>query len=335
MKSPKSPGKPTVILIHSIAWILAFCLPFLLRTSNLSPRPVFELTSGNLGWVFLYIIKAIIWMSFFYFTYFILIPLFVKKQKYFKYLLLQLFSLACICIASFGLLSLFIPGYHYSRKNLNNIIYYNTIPFVFVLAGCFIWQLYEEKIKSDTTNLDEEKKHLMKEIEKMRAKVSPGFVYSSLNTLLYLFRSKNDQFEDGALQLLSLVEYMLADATDNKIPLTREIEYLEKYLAFVRRRSPSSIVLHVEDNIVQSNDAVDHLVLLHYAEDTITNTSYSTQKEQLEIWLYKKNNLLTFIVYKVPLANNTPVNDKVQQAAHVMQHRLAIRKLMINTYNAN
>lgn len=314
-------------MLHTLVWLLAFLTPYILRTSNLSPKPSAELDPLNSGWPIVYFFKALIWTGFFYLNTFVLIPQLVKKQKQWQYVFILLGLLVVTHVISFQLLLLFIPKYSYSLTNLYNLIYYNTVPFVFVLAACFILQLYKDKVEAERLYLEEEKQLLLKEIKRMRTKISPRFVHNALDTLGFLWRTRPAGFEASTRQLLALMDYMLYESENGKIALAAEVENLQKYLSFFQQHYAGNISVSVAEDIAGSNYEVEHLVLLHYIEDVINTRQPLHHKQQVNVHLYTKNNLLNFIVSN----NNNPVEASFGQLTRHAPPG-SIRKLIINTY---
>lgn len=330
MKSPQYFSNRTKYLFHILLWLVAFLTPFLLRTSNLSPRPTIELDPFYHGWLYQYACKTIIWVSLFYLNSYVLIPQFIKRNKKWQYFFAQLFLLVAIHYISFNLLKLFIPNYKYSLQNLNNLIYYNTIPFLFVLAGGFILQLYKDRIEEENTFLDEEKKHLLQEIHRMRTKVSPQFVHNALDTLMYLLKHDPGQFEAGLKKLTSLMDYMLLEAESGKTSLTKEIDHLKNYIAFVEQQYRNLVNISIADDIAESDYEVEHLVLLHYVEDAMLKNTQSKNTQQVDVYLYTKNNLLNFIIRNHTIT--VPVEAHINEKQPANYSAGSIRKLIINTY---
>lgn len=317
-------------LLHILLWLLAFLTPFLLRTSNLSPRPAAGLDPFDPGWLNQYACKAVIWVCFFYLNYYFLIPQFVKKNKGWEFFFIQLFLLTLIHMISYKLLTLFIPNYSFNRQNINNLIYYNTIPFVFVLAGCFIIDLYKEKAQADNTLLEEERLLLLQEIKRVRTKVSPQFVHSALDTLRFLLHSKPSQLENGITLATGLMQYMLHEPENGKIPLADEIMHLKKYIAFIEQRYNNSISIDIATDLSENSYEVEHLVLLHYVEDAVLKKRLNAGFSNVSIYLYTKNNLLNFII-----SNSTAVHANGLSDLAIHETGSGIRKLIINTYQKN
>ncbi|HVX49058.1 MAG TPA: histidine kinase [Chitinophagaceae bacterium] len=332
MKSPKLPGRLNSYVTHSIAWVLAFSLPFLVRLSNISPWPSFSWSDTDFGWLWLYFCKALIWIGVFYIKYYLVMPYCILQKKAGLFILIQLLTLCIICTLSYLLLCLFITGYHYNTQNLYNLIYFNSLPFAFVLAGCFIWQLYEQKIKADMIILDDEKRRLIRQIERMRTRLSPSFINNSIDTLLYLVRAKPGEFDDGIRQLLSVMEYTLADTETDKMPLVSEINNLKNYISFVALRHPNKIKLNISDDVLLGNQQVLHMALLQYAEEILNKPAYLKRVSEVEICLYKKSNLVNFIVYEKN-AGRTYGGDGVQNVMVLQDgNKIVAKKLIINTY---
>lgn len=267
---------------------------------------------------------------FFYLNYYFLIPKLIKKNKGWEYFFIQLFLLVIIHLISYKLLTLFIPNYSFSRQNINNLIYYNTIPFVFVLAGCFTIELYKQKAEDDNTALEVEKQLLLKEIAKAKTKVSPQFVHSALDILKYLLRNKNEQFENAITQVTSLMEYMLREPPNGKILLADEIKQLKEYISFIELRYDNVINIDISGDLDEASYEVEHLVLMHYAEDAILKKRLAAGFSSVSIYLYAKNNLLNFTI-----SNNTIIPGGGITNLNPTETGSGIRKLIINTYQKN
>jgi len=330
MKSPQYFSKSTKYLLHILLWVVAFFTPFLLRTSNLSPQPTLGLDPFYHGLLYQYACKTVIWVSLFYLNYYVLIPRLVKKHKKWLYFIVQVFLLVAIHYISFNLLKLFIPNYKYTLQSLNNLIYYNTIPFLFVLAGGGILQLYNDRINEDNAFLNEEKQRLLLEIRRMRTRVSPRFVHNALDTLMYLLKHNPAEFETGLKQLASLMDYMLLETESGKTSLIKEIDSLKQYIAFVEQQYSNLINISIADDIAKSDYEVEHLVLLHYVEDAMLRKTNEKDKQQVEVYLYTKNNLLNFIIRNQ--AAPVPVEAGVNGESRNNYSTGGIRKLIINTY---
>src|SRR6478736_9612924 len=73
--------KAVAVLLHSLAWIAIFALPFLIRTSNNdSSKPPFEI-----GYLYFYIVTRPFWIGLFYLNAFYLFPKLVPQKNYTLY----------------------------------------------------------------------------------------------------------------------------------------------------------------------------------------------------------------------------------------------------------
>jgi two-component system LytT family sensor kinase len=74
------------------------------------------------------------------------------------------------------------------------------------------------------------------EVDFLRAQVNPHFLFNILNNLYALTLKKSELAPDVVLKLSAMMEYMLYDSNDEKVPLDKELSYLNNYVELERLR---------------------------------------------------------------------------------------------------
>jgi hypothetical protein len=96
------------------------------------------------------------------------------------------------------------------------------------------------------------------ELSYVKAQLNPQFLFNTLHHLQYLTRARDPRAGDVVLHLADLLRYTLYETDADRVPLARELEFLEDYLALERLRYPAATI----DHAVVGAVAAQHLAPL-------------------------------------------------------------------------
>src|ERR1700749_39736 len=117
----------------------------------------------------------------------------------------------------------------------------------------------EELLKENT--------HLRTELSFLRSQINPHFLFNILNSLTSLARKKSDQLEPSIISLSQLMRYMLYDSSDNKVPLAKEMEYLESYINLQKLRFGADLKVDVTFSINNDDCLVEPMLFIPMVEN--------------------------------------------------------------------
>ncbi|MBS1522095.1 MAG: histidine kinase [Bacteroidetes bacterium] len=106
----------------------------------------------------------------------------------------------------------------------------NTLLFIFIIVfGLSIAYFFlkewsrVEKMRSELAAVQ-----LDTEVKFLKAQVNPHFLFNTLNNLFSMAQKKgNDDLADGISKLSGMMRYMIYESNEEKVPLKKEIEYLQ------------------------------------------------------------------------------------------------------------
>lgn len=182
-----------------------------------------------------------------YFNIYYLIPKLLLKKRYLTYFTVLLLAL----------------GVHYSiRTGLNFYLVSEDIwpeaigvqkPFSFnhILAVC-IGELYVlsltaaikftiEFLNERTKNQQLRELQYQTELKYLKAQMQPHFFFNTLNNLYALTLKRSSQASDVVLRLSDIMKYVIYDAKKRDMPLLKEIEYIDNYIALEKLRHGQSL----------------------------------------------------------------------------------------------
>lgn len=96
----------------------------------------------------------------------------------------------------------------------------------------------------DRRRLGLERNHFRLELSYLKAQLNPQFLFNTLGHLQGLTRARDPRAGDVVLHLADLLRYTLYETDAERVPLAREFEFMEDYLALERLRHPAATITH-------------------------------------------------------------------------------------------
>ena len=169
-----------------------------------------------------------------YLNIFLLIPVFLQREKYLLYgitVVLDVFLASGLSLFVFEYLSdILFPGYYiisgYSIFGMAKfqLVYIGLTTLLELSSAWFRLAESEKKL------MQIEKEKTLVELQALKSQVNPHFLFNSLNNLYSLTLNKSDDAPEMILRLSSLMRYILYDASEKFVPLQKEIDCINDYL---------------------------------------------------------------------------------------------------------
>lgn len=234
-----------------------------------------------------------------YITNYILIPGLLYKRKF----ILFGFLFITMIVAS-SLLKMTIIGRITHNPlllnltgNLKDRIYDNIIPhFFLVIAGAAI------KFMLDQINLQKKMAELAKEkaeaeLSFLKSQINPHFLFNTLNSIYFSIDRSNENARDILHRFSEMLRYQLYEANGKKIPIEKELDYLEDYVALQKLRKDEnySVEFYCDHGI--KGFSIEPLLLIPFVENAFKHISNKTGKINfIRININRENGLLKFSI---------------------------------------
>ena len=163
-------------------------------------------------------------------------------------------------------LFLLIIGYH------QGVITYWTI--LAVQYGYLWYRRYEER-RQEALRLELRSSQLQSQLAQahlraLKMQLHPHFLFNTLNTIMVLVRQqKGSAAEEMLARLSDLLRCVLEDVQTQEVPLSRELEYLQLYLAIEQVRFQDRLRVEVAADPEVLDAALPHMALQPIVENAI------------------------------------------------------------------
>jgi len=231
----------------------------------------------------------------------ILIPRFLRAQKYFYYaalvLLLLAASVACNKLIFDHLIDYLAPNYFFvSDLNTWEILQFSSVylGLTSLIRLSRAWFSLQES-RSRLVYLEKEK--INSELSFLRSQLNPHFLFNSLNNIYSLVLKKDATAPASLLKLSSVMRYMIYESDGARVPLKKEIEYISDYVELqrLRVRTPPVIGFDIEGEIV--DQTIAPLIFIVFIENAFKHgVGTGSHPTNVEIRLKVQRDRLRLIV---------------------------------------
>ncbi|WP_052158257.1 sensor histidine kinase [Lacinutrix jangbogonensis] len=155
------------------------------------------------------------------------------------------------------------------------------------------------KKQKDVANLLEQKR--TSELNALKHQLNPHFLFNTLNNLYALALKKSDKTPEVIAKLSEILDYMLYQCKDKYVPIEKEIELLDNYIALEELRYGNRVEVVFEKHI-NSPVKIAPLILLTFVENAFKHgVSQELKKAVITLYICTTD---TEIVFK--LKNTKP-----------------------------
>jgi two-component system LytT family sensor kinase len=249
------------VSLHIAVWAIIFSLPFLLRPKYNENKPA---DPDELRGMYQYMVSNVVWVCFFYVNGWMLVPRLFNRRKYLAYGAYILLCWAVILVATWFIFNAFLPQRH---NKLTGHIVFNTFIFLFMFSASMAYRLVIDRIRKDREDQERVNENLKTELSLLRSQVSPHFMFNVLNNMVALARKKSDLLEPSLIKLSSLMRYMLYDTGDARVPLDREVEYLQSYIDLQQMRFGNGVQVNTHFDLGGDHTEIEPMLLIPFVEN--------------------------------------------------------------------
>ena len=277
------------VVHHSLFWLVYFFLN-VIRWGSYTHEYLYAI-KANLVEFPLHIILA-------YFNLYYLIPK-LLPTKYIIYVLSVLLSI--VVIVSLRMLLIQTLDI-WPEANLIHTFSYQDIwelgiGEIYVLGFITMVKLLLDWGRSHKRTRELEKRNFQTELNFLKSQIQPHFFFNTLNNLYALTLEKSDRAPDTVLKLSELMSYVIYEGKQQKVPLSKEINYIENFLDLERLRFGERLKVNFKKEGTTNGMSIAPLILISFIENSFKHGVHpSSQTINIDILLKVVDSSLLFIV---------------------------------------
>lgn len=268
-----------------------------------------------------------------------LIPSSLPKKKPFRSYLGKALLVLVISFFPFFLLAAIMVQ---NEEGGGAISFFNSAFQLFIILP-LTWVLYKRHLRGNEEiyALKTELGRSHANFDFLRSQINPHFLFNALNTIYgTAIQEGAERTGEGIEKLGDMMRFMLQENMQEKIPLSREIDYLNNYISLQKLRTDPNPNIKIEVEIEQPGNFIQiaPMLLIPFVENAFKHGISFREPSYITITLEARNNSLYFDVSnsKHVKMENDPEKDKsgigltnVKQRLQLLypaKHELVIRE---------
>jgi two-component system, LytTR family, sensor kinase len=282
-------SKKKIRYIHIFIWLFALFanLPYSNISMNVPPKQIVA-----------YLIAFLYLMLVFYLFYLVLVPYFLNRKKIAEFFTISFLVVLVMPFFGYTLLFLsraFFDGsfhkfYHDYSLRMHMSGYYP------VLTAAVFGSFFSVIINWFTTmnqNIELDKQKLAAELDLLKSKLNPHFLFNTLNNIDSLIRQDPEEASAALIRLSDMMRYLTYETASDVVGLKREIEYIRNFIELhrMRIRTPEDIRFEV---VGDQNVMISPALFVPLIENAFKFASFRNKKPCVDIRLTSYNGIVVF-----------------------------------------
>ena len=244
-------------ILHVVFWLLVFAMMMMAGPGNHN-------TSME-------VVRKLIHISFYMLVVYInlgyLIPRFLSQKNFMTYVLLLL-----AMVAVFTPIKVMLLYITYDEVDPREFLVMNQ-QYIFLLlfmiaSGSTIIRIISDWQRHQRDRKDLETQQMQSEIKFLKSQINPHFLFNTLNSLYALTLKKSDNAPEIVIKLSEMMRYMLYECNERRVPLQKEVNYIQNYLALeaLRQSGQADIQFKVEGQV--TDQTIAPLIFIPFLENS-------------------------------------------------------------------
>lgn len=311
-------------LYHIIFWGFLFYLWAVAVYDSVSKATdTLFFSPKGVQFVFIVIIHTVaVWFCLYF-----LLPKYLYKKKLYEfvvYCFLWTLLVSILLVGSYFLSSEIIGmpidyyNYFSGNRSLTNFFTTQALPSSAggILLGLSI-KLTKNNIQNQRRQELLEKEKLQAELQFLKHQFNPHFLFNTINSIFFLIKKEPERASKSLAKFSELLRYQLYESNVDFIPLSKEVDYLENFIALEQLRKKSSLkVTFNKDMEKNAAYSVAPLILLTFVENAFKHVSNEKNTQNwIQIDLSIEND--DTLKFKVKNSKSSPENNQLASAGGI------------------
>ena len=271
-------NKKITVFLHVLVWLVLFSMPYVLWYGQ--EQEINRLIAH-------FWIPLVLFAIIFYLNYFVLIErfLFIKKTVLFiiiNVVLITLFTLLREQIESTFFQDI-VRKTSRPGPPLAMFIYMQLLSYLPPLLFAIAIKTTKRWAQTETERKQAANYKLQSELQHLHYQLQPHFFFNSLNNIYALVDISPDQAKTSIHSLSKLMRYMLYDTNMELVPLSKEIDFMKKYIDLMKLRVSDKTEVNYNFPTEETGIKIAPLLFISLIENAFKHGISASKASQIDI----------------------------------------------------
>jgi two-component system LytT family sensor kinase len=305
MRSYRNTSSVVKVLTHAAIWAIVLSLPYLLDSHHGMEHHRND--RNDQAFFYLNFITNVLWIGPFYLNAYWLTPRLFNRRRYPEYIGSLILVFATMMTIHFGLFAYLLDLNHFSLKGATGFL---LPPFLLAIAVSTTFRVVSDQQDAERRTKDRQEETLKTELSFLRSQISPHFIFNILNNLVALEQMKSPELGPTILKLSSLMQYMLYETDEERVLLSKEVDYLQSYIDLQKQRFGNKVPVTVSLDAPAGFLEIEPMLLVPFVENAFKHGVGLIEHPAIDIELLVREKTLFFKVRNRYSTSATDAKDK-------------------------
>lgn len=280
--------KTAIILLHIGLWLIVFSMFYQKNYAEIQEQVLAgkESYAFPLRYIMNPIVQTVWWSLPFYFGYFS-IPYFIQRQS-----LVRIF----ILVSTIAFFLVFVLGFFYHGTQTSiPVIAVSLLSYLclFIILGVGFRSLFgwmDQKRRTEKLELQNSRS----ELALLRSQLNPHLLFNTLHAIDRLIFDNQKAASGSLIKLSDIMRYMLREAKEDLVPVSKELSYIENYLDLegIRFKNPKFLKYSTDGDFSQMKIAP--MLFIPFIENAFKHGIDSNCEEGVSIMIKRIGESISF-----------------------------------------
>ena len=197
-------------------------------------------------------------------------------------------------------------------SNILTDVTFHIVSFLSFLRASLIGALYYlgfNWLKKNRQLKELEKQNLQSELALLKNQINPHFLFNTLNNIDSLIKSNPDHASQSLIELSDMMRYMLYETNVDRVPLQKEIDYIDDYLKLQKMQYANA---HLVDYTVSGNTegiTVAPMLFIPFIENAFKHCTDKEKEHAIQISIVMEVGHIRFRTSNISDSNHVISKD--------------------------
>lgn len=147
------------------------------------------------------------------------------------------------------------------------------IPSLLVFLGSALIEISVHAQRQSQISIELQNEKLASEMKWLRWQMNPHFLFNALNNIYSLAVIKSDKAPENLMALSEMMRYMLYEGSKDRVPLSKEIDYLNRYIDLQQLKDSAGMNIQIDLAPVSSHLEIAPQLLLPFVENAFKHSN--------------------------------------------------------------
>lgn len=323
-------NKKITFFSHLLVWLLLFSMPYILSYGQ--EQDVYRIIAHF--WIPLAFYAVI-----FYLNYFVLIDTFLFPKKTVQFIIVNVVIITVFILLKEYIEDTFFQNIIKRPANKGEVdpppiklfIYIQMISYMAPLLFSIAIKTTKRWVKTEAERKEAANFKLQSELQHLHYQLQPHFFFNSLNNIYSLVDISPEQAKTSIHSLSKLMRYMLYETNMELVPLSKEIDFMEKYIELMKLRVSDKTEVSYHFPSEKTGIQIAPLLFISLIENAFKHGVSASKESHINITLTCDENTVKFTVENDNLPKK--VDDKSGSGIGVKNLEKRLLLLYPNKYS--